>query len=163
MSTFSSDIVYFDMKRNQQFWTPDDQQTIVAAQSFVELSHVALAVLGRMPQPVGQVCGPISTGGLGSIKKNLAVFDATIDRLIAEGRTIFDQMPFEEHFFRIINSAWATRHNNQLLEDFYRPIFESRQVSTLYFIPGWESSKGATWEHELGQHLCLSLVSLSHQ
>lgn len=148
------------MKRNGQFWTEAERDAIKQAQAFAELVPAALAVLERMPKPVSQVCGPISTGGLGSIEKNLAVFDAAIDRLIKQGIVVFDQMPFEEHFSRILNSQQGTRQNNMLLEEFYRPIFESRHVSRLHFIHGWQSSEGADWEHQLGQQLGMEIVYL---
>lgn len=147
--------------RNHDYWLPEDLESLGKAQSFSELSKVAMGILKRMPQPVGQVCGPISTGGTGKIEENLKIFDGTISRLIAEGQTIFDQMPFEEHFFRIINEEWGTRHNNQLLDDFYLPILASGLVKTLYFIPGWESSHGAAWEHDQAQRLGIEIVYLS--
>lgn len=146
------------MTRNGQYWTAQDKAALPAATSFSNLAVIALSVLSRMPQPVSQVCGPISTGGLGSVEKNLAVFDTAIDRLIKQGIVVFDQMPFEVHFFRIMENGQATRQNNTLLNEFYLPIFESGHVSRLYFIPGWESSKGANWEHQQAQRLGLEIV-----
>jgi hypothetical protein len=148
------------MKRNGQFWTEVEHHNIKLAQTFSELVPVALAVLERMPKPIAQVCGPISTGGLGSIEKNLAVFDTTIDHLMQQGVVVFDQMPFEEHIFRIVENKWGTRQNNMLLEEFYRPIFVSRHVSRLYFIHDWQSSEGANWEHALGQRLGIEIMYL---
>lgn len=148
------------IKRNQVYWTPEDIAALERAQSFGELSKIALRVLSRMPKTVGQVCGPISTGGVGSIPGNLKVFDQTIQQLVDKGVHIFDQMPFEEHFFRIIQAEWGTRHNNQLLTDFYLPILQSGHIKTLYFMRGWQSSQGATWEHEKAQRLGIRIVYL---
>lgn len=150
------------MKRNGHFWTDENKAALITARSFIDLSSVALAILARMPKPVAQVCGPISTGGLGSIEKNLVAFDATIDHLMQQGISVFDQMPFEDHIFRIVENKWGTRQNNMLLEEFYRPIFESHHVSRLYFIHGWESSEGANWEHKLGQQLGMEISYLPH-
>lgn len=150
------------MKRNRHYWTDVEKTALPAARSFSDLAAIALTVLERMPQPISQVCGPISTGGLGSIEKNIAVFDTTIDNLIQRGIMVFDQMPFEEHIFRIIENQRGTRQSSMLLEEFYRPIFESRHVSRLYFIHGWESSEGASWEHVLGQQLGMEIVYLPH-
>lgn len=146
------------MKRNGQYWTNQDKAALPAATSFSDLAVIAVSVLSRMPPPISQVCGPISTGGLGSLEKNLAVFDAAIDRLIKQGIVIFDQMPFEDHMFRIMEDGWGTRQNNALLTDFYLPIFESGRIARLYFISGWESSKGANWEHQQAQRLGLEIV-----
>ena len=58
------------MQRNHQFWTERDTSLVARARSFSDLAHTALAVLARMPKPVGRVCGPISTGGTGSMENN---------------------------------------------------------------------------------------------
>lgn len=148
------------MKRNGQYWTHDDEAALPAARSFTELAVVALRVVARMPKPIAQVCGPISTGGLGNIAKNFGVFDATIGHLIQQGITVFDQIPFEEHIFRIIENRWGTRQNNQLLEEFYLPIFSSGHVARLYFIHGWDTSTGAVWEHQQAQQRGLEIIYL---
>lgn len=148
------------MIRNHRYWREEDRLAVTVADSFGELTQIALAVVGRMPPPVGQVCGPISTGGVGSIEQNLMIFEAAIDQLLAQGLTIFDQTPFEQHIFRILEDGLGTRQRNQLLEQFYRPIFQSRCVHVLYFIPGWQFSNGAQWEHQLGRSLKLDIVYL---
>lgn len=126
-------------------------QACHSAQSFAQLAEIALEVIGAMPRPIGQVCGPISTGGRGTIEANLQAFREAINWLTGRGEIVFDQMPFESHIFRIIDGGYNTRVNNQLLNDFYGPIFTSGMVTTFFFIPGWESSHGATWEHEEAQ------------
>jgi len=157
------------MERNRQYWTDYDySRALLEARSFVELAAIALRVIGRMPKPIGQVCGPISTGGHGSVEKNLAIFNATIDRLvmncrlITNGKTVavFDQIPFEEYLFRLVNQGRETRDNYALLEKFYYPIFTSGHISHLYFIHGWESSHGSVWEHKLGRELEMKISYL---
>ena len=78
-------------------------------------------------------------------------------RLIQQGVTLFDQFAFHEHIFRIARNSWTPQHNQQLLHDFYLPVFESRQVSTFYFISDWESSEGASWEHRQAQRLGINI------
>lgn len=140
-------------------WTIEDRDTLKRAKKYPELSEVALRILRRMPQPIGQVCGPITSGGVGKIDGNLAIFRATVERLIAHGKNIFDQLPFEPHLFRIRESEY---HNGelQLLEEFYGPIFGSGLVTTLYFIQGWESSFGASWEHNEAKRLKIKIIYL---
>ena len=149
-----------NITRNQSYWTPEDIAALETAQSFAELSQVAMKVLKRMPQPVGQVCGPISSGGLRSIEKNLKQFDETIAELISHGNTVFDQVPFEKYIFRLIETGRGTRDKDQLLKEFYLPLFESGLVSTFYFIPGWESSNGAKWEYQQAKRLGIRIVYL---
>lgn len=148
------------MKRNGQYWKQAEKDALRGATSFKELSSIALVVVARMPKPVGQVCGPISTGGLGSIEKNLLMFDKVVDHLIGQGLTIFDQVPFEDHLFRVIERHGGTRKGHRLLTDFYLPIFESGHISTLHFIHGWQSSDGSVWERKQAERLGISIVDL---
>ncbi len=39
------------------------------------------------------------------------------------------------------------------LEFFYKKIFESGFINKALFLPGWQDSKGATWERNLAQKL----------
>jgi len=133
------------------------------AKEYRELAIVALNVLANMPKPIGQVCGPISTGGLGSIEKNLEVFEKTVHKLIDQGNNIFNQMPFEEPMQDIRKNSKKVHPqetNLELLEEFYNPVFESGYVEVLYFIPGWESSQGAKWEREQARRLGIKIIDL---
>ena len=125
------------------------------------MSDIAVRVLARMPAPVGEVCGPISNGGVGSIKGNLDVFRHTIYALSEAGHTIFDQMPFEEYVHRLISDEYNAGTKHDLLEGFYAPLFEAENMQKLYFIPGWESSNGARWERKRGEQLGLEIIDLS--
>ncbi len=123
-------------------------------EAFEGLAAIALEILEEMPEPVVQVCGPITNGGLGSVEKNLAKIGEAIRKLEAEGKNVFSQLPFEGVMHRIKETPYY-RGENHLLEAFYLPIFESGLVKTLYFVEGWESSYGACWEH--GQAFKLNL------
>ena len=71
-----------------------DLEKIDAALTFEELRDIAFRILRRMPQPVGMVCGPISTGG-GTVEENLAALARGIDGRIRNGNNIFIQLFFE--------------------------------------------------------------------
>ncbi len=118
-----------------------------AAPTIQSLLPIALRILERMPHGVSMVCGPISTGGKGSVEENLALFGVAIETLASRGENIFSQMPFERPIQRM------KKTNSGLLNTFYLPIFKSGRVRRLCFLPGWESSEGATWEHERGVEL----------
>ena len=133
------------------------------AQEYKHLLEVALDVLNSMPKPIGQVCGPVTTGGQGSVDKNLVLFEKAVHKLIDQGYNIFNQVPFEKPMQKIqINSKKMEKHerNIELLEEFYKPIFESGLISTLYFIHGWETSQGANWEREQAKRLGIKIIDL---
>lgn len=132
------------------YFTEKDKSELAAATTFVVLRDIALSVLARMPPGVCMVCGPISTGGLGSPKKNLEKFARAIDVLARRGENVFTQMPFEDPMRRI-------REENEgvLLETFYRPVFASVHVVRLCFLPDWMTSFGARWEHDRALELGL--------
>ncbi len=132
------------------------------ASSHKDLFKIAEDILRRMPSPIGQVCGPISTGGAGSIEKNLKRFEIAIADLQNKGLNIFDQMPFENPMHRIISQKSDGKYDNSILNDFYLPIFESGMVKKLYFLPDWESSTGARWEHEQAKRLGLDVEYLNN-
>jgi hypothetical protein len=161
MSEQSVDLVQKTFTHNQAFWTEAQWQALSSSQSITDLTDTALTVLQRLPQPVGQVCGPISNGGLGSIEANLEQFRLTISKLVSDGKTIFDQMPFEDHMMRLTSEKYNAGAKADLLDQFYLPIFRSGLVRNLYFIPDWQSSAGALWEHQQAQRLGLSIHYLS--
>jgi len=55
---------------------------------------------------LGQVCGPISTGGVGTLDGNILIFEQTIRRLKGKELYIFDQMPFERPMWKIIKTPY---------------------------------------------------------
>ena len=143
----------------------DDLRDIEKATSYTDLLTVATRVLARMfvtnpEKHITMVCGPISTGGRGSRKENLAVFAGAIARLSRGGNYIFSQMPFENDMERIYKSDPALQ-GLRLLEEFYLPIFEMNFVKLICFLPGWENSIGAAWEHTQAKRFNIPIIYLS--
>ena len=134
-----------------KYWNQGHLEAIKRAQSYAELGEIALEHLIMMPNPITQVCGPISTGGYGSVEKNLEVFDTTIRKLMSNGEIIFNQMPFEWPMQELKKKGRlpGNEANLSVLTGFYLPIFKSGLISRLSFIYGWESSFGARWEHDM--------------
>ncbi len=132
----------------RQYWTEEDILALEQADSTTQMLEIGMKVLNRMPQPIVQVCGPISTGGRGSIIENLVAFNEQIVFLQSEGKTVFDQMPFEAPMQRIKTTLPPNEYAVTLLDDFYLPLFKTGLIKKMYFMPDWESSRGARWEHE---------------
>lgn len=145
-------------------WATEDEKKILdTAGTFEELNAVAMGVLARIPRRIVMVCGPISSGGTGVMDKNLEVFGNWIrwlrQRAPERGEYVFAQLPFERAFQRILRTPYC-KGGKHLLETFYLPIFASGLVTKLYFIPGWASSFGASWERMTAGKLGLPIEDL---
>lgn len=141
----------------RKYWLPEHWAALSKAQSVNELYGIACSVIQQMPQgEIVQVCGPIATGGRGSVETNLAYFNESIKTLQANGLHVFDQMPFEKPMQQLKESIPGFR--DTILDHFYLPILESGKISELYFLPGWETSFGAQWEHTQGKRLGIKIT-----
>ena len=147
----------------KKYWTKADECAMKTSTSFAELVPLAMRVLARMrarcAETIGMVCGPITSGGKGSKEKNIRIFMRYIREQRSKGLHIFSQMAFEETFWRLQAESPACR-GDALLTQFYRPLFESGLMTVFYFIPGWQSSIGATWERGEAVRLGIAIVDL---
>lgn len=122
------------------------------APTFRGLTEMALKDLRALHGRAEIVCGPITTGGYNNVVVNLLVFNYAIEVLQDYGRPMFNQMPYEagladlEHEWKLKNQTETYCH--PILTEFYEPLFYSRLIKGAWFLPGWEKSKGSTWEHE---------------
>lgn len=132
-------------------WTGEQRTRLDAVGSLAEAGDLAVEVLSRMKereQAIIQVCGPMSTGGLGSLEKNMERFAHAIGALQDRGFLVFNQIPFQGAIVRLTDHHAGGEYCIDILEVFYRKIFECRHISRAMFLPGWESSTGARWERE---------------
>jgi len=148
-----------------KYYTPERMLAIKESQDYKDLALVAWDILEDMnddfaPRPIAMLSGPISTGGKGSRTENLLVFSRAIQRVSAGGLIVFDQMPFEDDIGRIFKSD-PTQQELRLLEEFYLPIFETGFINLMCFLPNWESSFGARWEHEQAKRLKIPILYLA--
>jgi hypothetical protein len=156
------------------------QFKIDTAKTYKELSLVAIDCVQRMQNfmhwnqhfpdaaKLGIVCGPISTGGKGSIVANIAHFELAVQSMtIASDGGFFSQIPFEEAIWRIKAADEAavgkTMANKILLLEFYLPLFRSGWIQEMHFLPDWASSDGATWERHIGFLLGFDIYDLDEQ
>jgi len=148
-----------------KYYSAQDLADISTAKTYIELLEIALRIIESIEAenpgiPMAMVCGPISTGGKGSRNENLKIFERAIDRLAGGGLLIFSQMPFESDMERIYKSD-PRLQGLRLLDEFYAPIFRTGLVSMLCFLPGWEKSIGANWEHQQATILNIPRIYLA--
>ncbi len=136
-----------------EHWTDEEREALKATSTFEGTAEVAIAILVRMKglgHPIVQICGPMSTGGLGNLERNMIRFQQAIDIATERGLTVFNQIPFQEAIIRICKFEEGPREYDwDILEIFYRRIFESGHISKTLFLSDWQSSTGATWERNL--------------
>jgi hypothetical protein len=144
----------------KKYWTPEDWEDLEKATTIKEMYAIMCRVLEKIPHPRVQVCGPIATGGLGNLDDNLHAFNETIKKLQEQGLNVIDQMPFEYPIQKLKTSPKEGEYFLDILNDFYHPLFQLKMIDTFYFMPNWQSSKGATWEHEQAKALGATIVYL---
>jgi hypothetical protein len=69
-------------------------------------------------------------------------------------------MPFEDQMQNLKKKFSTEKVVNDILNDFYLPIFKSGVISAFYFMPNWQTSFGAKWEHEEAKKLGIEIVYL---
>jgi hypothetical protein len=136
---------HFD-RPNRKYRTEEDFRILNETKNYHDLKMIAMKILQKTPKPITQICGPITTWGKGSLEKNIEDFDKAILHFIAQGENVFDQLPFQDAMEKI--SKEVEWYDMRILDDFYFHIFASGMVEIYKFLPGRESSKGASWEHE---------------
>ena len=144
----------------RQYWEEKDWQDLEKSESMADMYVIAKRIIDRMPRPIAEVCGPIANGGLGSIEGNLNVFNDTIIHLQNRGLNVFDQMPFEIPMQNLKGKDNLDKLVESIQNDFYMPILKSGLISEFYFIPSWESSIGAKWEHKKAKELGIKIIYL---
>ncbi|MCU0660496.1 MAG: DUF4406 domain-containing protein [Candidatus Pacebacteria bacterium] len=144
----------------KQYWTVEEYSALASIASVSEMYQLGQNILNRMPDPVVQVCGPISTGGAGSIEGNLLAFAEVIRELQEKGMHVFDQLLFEIPMQRFKADLLPGEYLEAILTDFYQPLFESGKIRTFYFMQNWQSSYGARWEHDQALRLGIEIVYL---
>jgi len=146
---------------NGKYWTHEDVQALDEAVMYTDLFVIALRIIDRMPKEnLTQICGPITTGGKGSRDENIKEFNKAIFFFISKGENIFDQMPFQDAMERL--SKDVEGYDTRILEHFYLPLFRSGKIKKLKFLPDWEGSKGANWEHKQIEILNIPFENLSN-
>ncbi len=142
-----------------RFWQDYHYTQLESMRDFHDMFLLATSILENMPDPVAQVCGPISTGDR-SLEENIKIFHNSIKALTATGHVVFNQMPFQDAMMRVIAENKINGYPFALLDEFFLPLFEFGKIRILHFLPGWEKSTGSRWEHDQGKRLGLEIKYL---
>lgn len=133
-------------------WTNKERSALESCQSFTDLTKIALTIVERHGNGINMISGPISTGGTGNRKDNIKIFQGAIEYLYEDcNLKVLSQVPFEDKIEELWD-VWKKENPKEnycvpVLEEFYEGIFSSGKVEALHFIHGYESSRGACWEH----------------
>lgn len=141
--------------------TLTNQERIMAriVPSFDALATVVVIPhLQKIDVDIVMVCGPVTTGGLGSKELNLAAIRKAEEELTAQGLTVFNQSMVEDAIERLIELHSPDTYPTELLQEFTLRILESGLIGAMYFLPDWESSTGASWEREQAAILGIDIL-----
>ena len=140
-----------------KIWVEREEVAMNKAISLHELAEIALRALQFIRQTcdgeIVQICGPMSTGGLGDLKKNMERFNFAVMKAEEMGVLVFNQAHFQDAMIRVIHFEEGRPYCVDLLEVFYRRVFESGFISRTLFLPDWHTSVGAIWEREAAENL----------
>ncbi len=150
-----------------EHWTKAEIEALAQVASFEELAEIGVAIVTRMGtlgREIVQVCGPMSTGGVGNLEANMARFRVAVDRAIENGLTVFDQIPFQEAMVRLCAGLeMRDGYYWEILEVFYTRVFATGQLHRFLFLSGWEESVGAKWEREVAQGFGIAVEEYPHE
>ncbi len=135
-------------------------QEIITAEKIEILKTLASGAIERLkelPQPVVRVSGPLTSGGFG-YEENLRRFMLAQEKLRAKGYTIFDYFEGNHDERQIVDleiSDWK-----EIMKHYHNPIMATRLITTVFMMPKWRESNGATWEHEFATTLGLQIRTI---
>ena len=130
---------------------------ITAAEKIKILETLAIGAIERLkelPEPVVRVSGPLTSGGFG-YEENLRRFMLTQEKLREQGYTVFDYFEGNHDERQIVDlgiSDWK-----EIMKYYHNPIMATRLIKTVFMMPKWRESNGATWEYELATKLGLQI------
>ncbi|KND51005.1 MAG: hypothetical protein AB202_01180 [Parcubacteria bacterium C7867-007] len=134
-------------------WTEEHLARLDVHETFADAVTHGIEMLTELRKfgLVNQICGPMTTGGLGTLEANMDLFAYAVKMARERSYVTFNQIPFQKVIIRITDHHRGGPYNMGILTNFYGPLFQSGLVQQLLFLPGWESSTGACKEREFAQ------------
>ena len=144
-------------------WAASLVQAIAHTNDFEQLASVGISHLkSNLGTETHIVSGPISPGGQGNKKSNLARLKWTTDALSRQF-TMFDHLPFEDKIAEFV-ARWRRAGGKDycwdIMDIFYARLFESGYIIQVHFMPDWQSSTGARHERKMCQELGIRIVEI---
>lgn len=120
------------------------------------LADGAIERLKKLPQPVVRVSGPLTSGGFG-YEENLKRFLQAQEKLDSQGYAVFNfENNYDEQQIAALNiSDWK-----EIMNHYHDPILSTGLIKTVFMMPKWRESNGATWEHERATELGLQIRTI---
>jgi hypothetical protein len=137
-----------------EHWTDREAEALKKASSFEDLADVGVVILGRMglqSKPVIQICGPMTTDGLGDLEKNMSRFRRAVKQARQNDVFVFDQAVFQDAMIRLVGENPQPGYPMGILDVFYRRVFASGHIKGFLFFHDWHTSFGTRWEMEVAQ------------
>lgn len=142
-------------------WEEHHIEKAKTTREFKRIGELVCEVAEKMPKPLFMISGPMTTGGLGHYSKNIVLFQHAIEEALKEGVYVFNQTMLEEHLQRLVREWLACNPDsgycNHVLTDIYDVLLASGHLQGVYFLPGWETSRGARWERETAEKHSLAI------
>ncbi len=106
------------------------------------LADRSIESLKTMQHPIVRVCGPLTTGPH-SYDENIKRFAKAEAVLTEKGYNVF-YLDDTENEIQGKNYSWP-----DIQQYFHEPILRSGLIDMAFFLPDWQASTGATWEHNI--------------
>ncbi len=150
-------------------WTPEDHRDVELSATMAHLAVPGIRMLRKLRQesPSGKVyllSGPMTTGGFGNFEQNMMLFEHAIEIARENGMCVFNQLPFQTGMIRLIGKpdnimfdGNGLPYPQNILDDFYWPLFECGELTDLLLFPTWTGSNGSTQEFTKALDLGISI------
>lgn len=121
-------------------------------ETFKALVGEATEELKVLPRPIARIAGPLRSGGEGLVinTRNFKIAEAL---LRSRGVTIFE---YGGKYAEAIKAAYDLH-----FEHFHIPILRSGLIDSIYFLPKWETSNGASYERKLCAELGVGIKDIT--
>jgi hypothetical protein len=127
----------------------------IKMESLEEIYEIFKRIIARSTKQWSLICGPITTGGFGDRILNLDLFHQHIVAETNKGFQVFNQMPFERKLMQISDAfpQAFTKKKNPILDVVYLPLIKAKKFEPIKMMPTWETSDGATQEHNAAREV----------
>lgn len=150
----------------ERYYTRTHASALRRATTYEHLYAVGSQVLAGMQARYGDgktvvlICGPMTTGGLGDLERNMRLFRSAINvfyghRYATTDEVPFSQIPCQDGIKTVSKFDPTAPYDERILTDFYRRLFQLQIIKRFYFLRGWQGSRGACAEMRYAKELSI--------